>query len=56
MKKSINFRAAVFVVLTSLLSGCFFPGDGWGHHGDRGHDHEHSDRDHRGDRGGDRGD
>jgi hypothetical protein len=56
MKKSFKFKVAMFVVLTSLLSGCYFPGYGWDHDGGRGGDRggEHGDRG--GDRGGDHGD
>ena len=63
MNRSLKFSAAMLFILTTLLSGCIFPGewrdhggyrggdhrDNGGHHGDRGGDHG----DHQGDRGGD---
>ena len=48
MKRSFKFSVALLLALTTLLSGCIFPGDGWDRDGHRGHG-EH------GDRGGERG-
>lgn len=52
MKRSFKFSVAMLFILTTLLSGCIFPGEWWGHDGHRGGDRggEH------GDRGGDHGD
>jgi hypothetical protein len=47
MKRSFKFSVAMLLILTTLLSGCIFPGEWWGPDGHHGGEH--------GDRGGDRG-
>jgi hypothetical protein len=46
MKKSFKFSIAMLLVLTTLLSGCIYPGEWWGHghRHDGGRDGEHGDR------------
>lgn len=38
MKRSFKFSVVLLLTLTTLLSGCIFPGDEWGRggHGERG--------------------
>jgi hypothetical protein len=56
MKRSFKISAAMLFILTTLLSGCIFPGEWWGHDGHRGGDRGGEHRDRGGDRGGDHGD
>ena len=44
MKKSMKLSVALLLVLTSMLSGCIFPGEWWGHGGHGGHGGEHGER------------
>ncbi len=57
MKNYFKFSVAMVFILTTLLSGCIVPVEGWGRGGDGGEHHggdRGGDRHH--DRGGDRGD
>ncbi len=55
MNKSFKFSVAMLFILTTLLSGCIFPGEWRDHGGDHGDHGDHGDRGDRGDRGGDQG-
>ena len=49
MKNYFKFSVAMIFILTTLLSGCIVPVEGWGRGGDGGGGEHHG-----GDRGGDR--
>ena len=59
MKNSFKFSVAMISILMTLLSGCVFPGEGWGggdyRGGGRGGD-DYRGNGHGGDRGGENGD